>query len=171
MGEQIQFSQEELLRRIQHGWDAVNNFLGKLTEKQMTVPTDSMGWTVKDHIIHMAVWEEGLLGLLQQHAQYEGMGLDADTWHNKDNDEMNAIIQQRNRDLSLKDVQQKFQDVHARLVKQIQSMTTSDLEKSYHAYDASSTEERPVWAWIVGNTYGHYEEHTPWMAGIVEKAA
>ena len=170
MSEQIQFSQEELLRRVQHGWDALNEYLDKLTEKQMTEPVDAAGWTVKDHIIHLATWEEGLLGLLQRRPQYTGMGLEAGDW-NKSNDEMNAMIQVRNRNMMLKDVLNALQDVHKRLVSQMQSMTTAELEKPYSYFDANSTEERPVWAWVVGNTYGHYEEHTPWIAAIVGKAA
>ncbi len=159
----------EMLNRLQNGWDTIQAYLKTLTPEQMTVPTDSAGWTVKDHVIHMATWEDGLLALLMQQPRHERMGLDKALWDTHEVDDINADIQQRNKDKSLEDALKTFEDVHTRLVEKIQSMSNKDLLRPYSYYEAGSTEKRPVFGWIVGNTFGHYEEHKPWIAAIVGK--
>ena len=171
MSDQVVFSQPELLRRVQRGWDDFNTYLNTLTEKQKTVPTDAAGWTVKDHIMHLAVWEDGMIGLLRKRPQYERMGLDEATWKTEGYDVKNAVIQQRHQNLSLDEVMKKFRDVHQEMVKQIESMSTADLEEARRNFVPASTDERPIWMWVTGNTYEHYAEHLPWIAAIAEKAA
>ena len=46
-------------------------------------------------------------------------------------------------------------------------MSDADLQRPYNHYQPSSDRQQPVIGWIIGNTYGHYEEHQPWIAAIV----
>lgn len=160
----------ELLERMEQGWQDFTTFLGGLTTEQMTVPTDAAGWTVKDHIMHLAVWADGIYALLEGESRYERMGLDAETWYSPGYDRMNAVIQKRYRDLPLDDVLSNFNQVHQRLVAKIRTMTDEELTRPYSAYDPDAGFKEPVLAYISGNTYDHYEEHRPWIEAIAAKA-
>lgn len=166
MSGEIQVTTAELVRRMQQGWNEFQAYLKTLTVEQMTQPTDAAGWTVKDHVMHLAVWEDGIYALLRRQSRPERMGLDAETWESGDYDRMNAIIQQCHRDKSLKDVLDSFQETHRQLVDHIQTLSDADLMRPYRDYAPNSTADRPVYVYIVGNTYGHYEEHHPWIDAI-----
>jgi hypothetical protein len=165
----LKLTTDELVNRMERGWDDFQAYLRTLTTEQLTGPKDAAGWTIKDHIIHLAVWEDGIYALLMQQPRHEQMGLDKVLWDSHDVDAINADIQQRNKDKPLEEVMQTFEDVHKRLVAKIQSMANKDLLRPYKHYDADSTAEKPVFGWIVGNTYEHYAEHKPWIAAIAGK--
>jgi len=162
-------SKAELLDRIQRAWDDFNAYLNSLTGEQLTALTDAAGWTVKDHLLHLAVWEEGVYALLQRRDRAAAMGLDKETFESGDFDRMNAVIQRRYQDLPLEESLRKFHDVHQRLLENIQSLSEEDLVRPYRDYAPDSTSDRPVYAVISGNTFGHYEEHRPWIEAIVNK--
>jgi hypothetical protein len=160
---------EGLLNSIQKGWDKLNAYLGTLSEEQLTQRKDGGGWTVKDHAIHLAIWEDGMYALLERLMRVEYMGIDEATWETGDNDTINAVIQQRYKDLTWQDVQQKRQQIHQRLIDKIASMSDEDLMRPYRYYEFASMEDRPVVGWLVGNTFGHYDEHLPWIKAIAER--
>jgi uncharacterized protein (TIGR03083 family) len=166
MAEETEITIASLLRRIEHGWNDLQAYLGTLSEEQLTKPTDAAGWTVKDHLIHLAIWEDGVYALLEGRSQREGMEVDEATWR-QGIDAINAVIQQRYHDLPLGEVLETFRVKHERLVSRIKSMTDDDLLRPYRHYDTASDREQPVVGWIVGNTFEHYAEHKPWIAAIV----
>lgn len=168
MTDEIPFSKTELLARINNGWDALQGYLKTLTDEQMTVPTDAAGWTVKDHVIHMAVWEDGIEALLHSQDRPARMGLDQAAWNSRDYDRMNAIIQQQNQTLPLAEIYRRFDAVHSRLVATVTAMTEDELQYPYAHFQPGMDETRPIWGWIVSNTFEHYAEHTPWIAAIVK---
>jgi hypothetical protein len=163
-----EISKDNLLRRMREGWETFQNYIGTLSEEQLTGPMDAAGWTAKDHLIHLAMWEDGIYALLNGQPRYEAMGVDRTTWEKGDVDETNAVIQKRYRDMPLEEVRQTFRRVHERLMTKIESMGEAELLLPYRHYAPDSDREQPVFWWIVGNTFGHYEEHTPWIAAIVE---
>jgi len=159
-----------LLDNIQKGWDAVNTFLAPLTDAQKTQLTDAAGWTVKDHVMHMAAWEDGLTGLLDKQDRRTYMDIDEATWKSGD-DPINAVIQKRYKDLSWAEVEQKRQAIHSKLLKQIDAMSEETLQGPYGAYNPNSQSKYPITEYISGTTFNHYVEHIPWMAAIAAGAA
>lgn len=98
------------------------------------------------------------------------MGITRDVWGQGD-DAINAVIQAKYKNMPLVDVMSMFENVHARLVSRIETLTTEALERPYHTYNPpDSKSDDPVWAFVVGNSYGHYEEHQPWIDAIVRQA-
>ncbi len=159
-------SKSELLAAIDTGWRDLNTYIGTLSETQMTQPTDAAGWTVKDHLMHLAVWEDGVLALLERQSRRERMGIDAAMWKRWDFDEINAVIQQQHKDKSLEDVLKTHQEIHQRLVDHIQAATQEDLYRPSSYFEPEGG-DRTLFSHIAGNTFGHYEEHIPWMDAIV----
>lgn len=166
--QEIRVTVDEVLQRIHNGWEQLHAYLNTLTPDQMTRPTDAAGWSVKDHVMHLAVWEDGIEALLNQQSREGRMGVDSAAWQSDDYDAMNDVIFKHHQNKSLAEVQQVFSEVHERLVAKIQSLTDEAVNQDYTFYDASGP-SRPIWQTIAGNTFGHYEEHIPWMETIVEK--
>lgn len=157
-----------LLRFIEQGWNDLHAYLDTLSDQQLAIPTDAAGWTVKDHIIHMAVWEKGVCTLLQGKPRHEGMGLDEDTW-NSHFDVINAVIQQQHQHMPLDEVLQTFKHGHEQLVEKVAALADDDLLRPYRYFDPASTIDSPIIDRIVGNTFEHYSEHKPWIAAIVNQ--
>lgn len=168
MTEENEITLANLLRRIERGWNDLQAYLGALSDEQLKTPTDAAGWTAKDHLIHLALWEDGVYALLEGKSQQEGMGLDQATWK-QGVDHINAVIQRRYHDLALDEVLRTFRQSHERLVNKIKSMTDEDLLRPYRYYDTTSDREQPVIGWIAGDTFEHYAEHKPWIAAIVSQ--
>ncbi len=156
-----------LLQRLEQGWDELQTYLAALTPEQLTGPTDAAGWTVKDHITHLAAWEDGLGKLLQKQPFRVAMDLDLAIWGHGEDVE-NELIRQRYRGWSMAEVMQHFQRAHERLLAQINAMTDDDLRLAYKDYDAETTQNVPIVEKIIGNSFGHYAEHIPWIEALVK---
>ncbi|MCZ2098089.1 MAG: maleylpyruvate isomerase N-terminal domain-containing protein, partial [Anaerolineae bacterium] len=71
----------ELLSRLQESWDSLQAFVGSLTDEQITRKTDTAGWTVKDHLMHLVVWEDGFDADISGEDRRERMGVPPEVWH------------------------------------------------------------------------------------------
>ncbi len=160
-------TKDNLLRRMAIGWDELQAYLGTLSEAQLTEPTDAAGWTAKDHVIHLAIWEDSAYALLGGQSQRAGMDIDPDTWKQGD-DAINAVIQNIYQHMPVDKVFQTLRRNHERLVEKVTAMTEEELLSPYRLYDTSTNEERPVIWWVIGNTMMHYGDHLPWIKAIVE---
>ncbi|MEZ4672086.1 MAG: ClbS/DfsB family four-helix bundle protein [Anaerolineae bacterium] len=157
----------QLVAFIQRGWTVFNQYIDSLTEEQLTVPTDAAGWTAKDHVMHLAVWEDGIDALLNRQDRAARMGITDALLDSHDYDKINAAIQQQHKDLSLADVRQRFDAIHQRFIASIESLSDEELHKPYQYFNPVSANNNPVIGYIEGNSEGHYAEHRPWIAAIV----
>ena len=170
MTDNVKPTTKELLKRMQDGWNNFQAYLKTLSDEQMTKPVDDVGWTVKDHLVHLAACEDGIAALLSGNSGWERMNVDQATWDGGDFDKINAVIQSKYKNKPLSEVRKLLEDAHQRLVEGVQKLSDQDLERPYRSFDAKSTSENPVYGSIIGNSYGHYEEHKPWIEGIVARA-
>ncbi|HEU5328143.1 MAG TPA: DinB family protein [Thermomicrobiales bacterium] len=154
-----------LVARIKHAYGAVEQAANGLSDEQLTAPGPDGGWSIKDHLAHLAVWRHSLIALLEGADRKAAIGLDqqpaGETANSDDIDDVNAILYQRNHDRAPADVQADFRQAQERVLAILGGMSDADLEKPYSHYqpDAENTSDDPVVGWIVGNTYGHDEEH------------
>jgi hypothetical protein len=162
-------TRESLLRQIEGGWNELEDYLATLTEEQLTRPQDAAGWTVKDHILHIALWEKAALALLEGKSKRAALEVAPETWEAGD-DAINAVIQQRTHDMPLDEALQTLQQTHARLMQKLGTMTEADLLLPYHHYQADSNDERPLLQWLPWDTVYHYRDHLPWMAALTKQA-
>ena len=150
----------ELMDRIDRSWSVLEQ-ASRAGEAQLTTPGGPDGWSIKDHLAHVAAWEHSLLALLEGRDRAAAIGLDAATYAATDTDGRNALIHERHKDRPLPDVLDYFRQTHDQLLAALAPLTDDDLHKPYSHYQPDDPPHNPdpVVYWIAGNTYGHYEEH------------
>lgn len=170
MTDQPKNVKDKLLADIEREWGALNASLDKLDETQMTEIRDPQGWSVKDHMIHMSFWERGVCFYLQGKPRHLGMGIDAELLQHGTFDEINAVIQQAQKDMSMAEVQALRHYCHRQLLHQVKGLSEDDLLKPYRRYTSEESGEGdgpPTYNLIYSNTAGHFAEHREWIEALV----
>jgi uncharacterized protein (TIGR03083 family) len=160
-------SKAALLAQVQQGFDGLQAWLAALSPAQLTERTDAAGWSVKDHVMHLAMWEKGVVGLFNGEVRYEAMGLDKDAWTSGDFDRMNARLREGYKAMTLDEVLQAFRETHTTLVGQVERLSDDALNQPYRDYQPESTSETPIYQTVMSDTFKHYDEHRPWIEAIV----
>ena len=166
---------EALLARIEAEWRRLQAALDSLSAEQSTVKADPAGWTVKDHTMHLAAWEDNLLALLDGRSRPAALGVTQEMWDSawRGTDEhgwdrINGVIQARYRDLPLDEVWRRLRETHARVVTRVSQMTDADLQRPYRHFQPESDLEKSVSHWIIISTYEHFDEHLDYMRRIAD---
>jgi len=160
----------ELLSLVDHAWDALERTVARLGPAQLTDVRDPAGWAVKDHLMHVAAWEDALLARLTGRPIYEALGLDVATLGTDENAENAAIFEQhRHRPLAevLEAARASHRATRAKLA------TLSDRAVGGVVADVVppgvDRDESPAAAWIAGNTWEHYAAHLSWIRELVDR--
>jgi hypothetical protein len=159
-----------LLEEIERAWAALNTELERLTEAQMTTLRDAQGWTVKDHLIHLAAWEQSVVFLLQGRPRHEGLGVEETVYLQGTYNDINAVIQQQHKHLPLTETLSQFRSTHQQLLTLLQPLTDADLNRRYNHYLPQEPREGggpPVIDLLYGNTAHHFGEHLAWIKALV----
>jgi len=168
MTEERRYSTAETLAQIDGSWQRLMDTIGTLNDEQLDGPTDAGGWTVKDHLIHLAVWEDGVDALLNGGTRYDAMGIAESMWRTYDWDVVNALIQTRTRDIPLNEALTRLRTGHEKLVASISRLPDDRLYQPYIALDPGAAgDDRHLIDVIAGNTWEHYDEHEEWITTLV----
>ncbi|MDD5370932.1 MAG: ClbS/DfsB family four-helix bundle protein, partial [Anaerolineaceae bacterium] len=146
----------ELLARIQREWDALGQAYAGLSDEQMSVP-DTGGRSIKDNLAHLTAWESFMrLAYLRGRPTDEAMGIDAVTLNHADEDGINAILFEHNKDRSVADILAELDQSHQAVLADLAGMSFEEIMRQL---DPQDPKRRPLINWIIGNTYEHYQEH------------
>lgn len=164
MTDEIKITKAELLERIEPAWDELIGLVSKLDEPVMTRIDPKSGWAVVDHLNHLAAWVRGIGYLLSGRSRVEGMGINADQWRELNLDEINHVIQRRGRRRTTAEAVENLRTAHAEFLEALAALSDEDLMKDYSEFDTAADHAgQPVVAWIIGNTFEHYKEHTGYI--------
>jgi hypothetical protein len=161
----------EILARVDLAWTALQGTLGRLTPAQLTDVRDPVGWAVKDHVMHVAAWENAFLARLAGRPAHEALGLDEATLA-LDEDAVNAAIFELHRTRPLAEVLDTARATHRAARARLAALGD-------HAIQGTVTDVLPPGAekdgdpaapWIGGNTWEHYEAHHGWIRALVDGA-
>lgn len=163
-------SKSALLEKVDAGrteWDAL---ISDVPEARMTEPGAAGDWSVKDVLAHVAVYERWTADQLNAMMRGEtemyvapdeppGAGTD-------DTDAQNAAYYEVWRNRSLADIRREEGEAFALLRAAIARAPEDLLNESARFAWLNGT---AVWLLIRGNSYGHYDDHTPsiraWLDG------
>jgi hypothetical protein len=161
----------ELMERVESAWADLDRALIDLDAHQLSVSPAGGGWSIKDHLAHLAVWVNSAAALLGGKDRPDAMGVEPSVWETGDEDEINAAIQRVWSDRSPADVLAALRTAQAHLRELIGAMSDDDLMKPYSHYqpDSPPYNSNPVIGWITGNTFEHVEEHLPWILAVREQ--
>jgi hypothetical protein len=127
-----------------------------LAEEQLNAPGPG-GWSIKDNLAHLAAWERFMrLHYLDGHPAHEAMAIDPATFERLDEDGVNAVLHERNRDRPAAEILAELKQTHQETLAALDGMSYADLMRQRFPDDPQA---RPVVAWVIGNTYEHYREH------------
>ena len=163
----------ELLQLIDREWDALQSTIDGLNEDQLTGPTDAGGWTAKDHIAHLAAWENSMVFLLQGKARHDGLGISEPVYLAGEVDAINDAIFQNVREIPLDEVKNRLADVHQQMLALLATLSDDDLQLTYSDYlpDEPGREDgSPILNRAFGNTAHHFDLHRPDIERIANSA-
>jgi uncharacterized protein (TIGR03083 family) len=158
----------ELLARIAQAWTVLNQRIAALRPAQVTTPGPYGGWSVKDHLAHLATWEGMLVALLRGEPIHTAFGIDRARYDALEStDALNAIIAEQHKDWPLEEALRRREETHARLIALIGALANEDLAQPITLFQPDDPDERPALRKIIGDTYEHYAEHLPWIEAIL----
>jgi hypothetical protein len=157
------------MSRIEAGWKQLVELVKQVEDAAGLNKVGADGWTVKDHLAHLAAWEHSLLALLEGRDRSGAMGLDEPL---EEIDSINEAIRTLHATDTADEALGYFRDSHAQLMAAIGKLDDADLEKPYSHYQANEPDEkRPVVGWVAGNTYEHYAEHIDWINHLMSESS
>ena len=170
MAEENVTTKQELLAAIDREWQALQSVLARLEPAQMTSVHDAEGWSVKDHLVHLAAWQRSVVSLLQGKPRHVALGVDASIYARHDYEEINAVIQRQTAAVTLAQAQAELEAVHEQLLALLEPLSDEDLNQPYYHYlPAEADDDRRAIDVIYGNSADHFREHLGWMAVLVAK--
>ena len=148
------------LARFDHAWDALDKTVKSLGPRELTEIRDPAGWSAKDHLMHLALWEQGLHAKVDGRPRHEALGLDPSTEGSEDWDTLNAAIFANTRHRSIADVLATLQNTHA--------TTRTRLVSIAAAGPAAETDETAKALLTNLPTYiDHYDQHHGWIRDLI----
>jgi hypothetical protein len=157
---------DKLTERIESSYNELMSLAKSLGDEGLGV-TGSDGWAVKDHLIHLGSWERSLLGLLEGLDRVAAMGVPG---VEHETEAINRAVWVLHRNKSPQEAIAFFAGTHAQLMSALEKFSYDDLQLPYSHYQSETKGvegvDRPVIAWVAGNTYEHYEEHIPWITSL-----
>ena len=148
----------ELLGRIRREWGLLERTVSDLSEAELG-KTGADGWSIKDHLVHLTVWQRWLLEHhLGGKPAHEVMEIDPESADDFEVDQINEILWQRYHD---RDAATVWADLRAAYDQVLIVLGKLPFEEMMLPRYADQPEKGPVLRWIVADTYEHYEEHLP----------
>ncbi|NIM92543.1 MAG: ClbS/DfsB family four-helix bundle protein [Anaerolineales bacterium] len=136
--------------------------LSALSNDQLIIPEFDRGWSVKDILIHIVVWEQRLIHRLEAIAQGEDSPSFPSDITSDDIDRLNKEDYEKHREDPLEDVvlqsQKSFQQV-LEAVEAISEAALIDPDRS------TEGENHPLEELVAPDTYWHYREHREQIEG------
>jgi hypothetical protein len=175
MSDAIPTTTLELLSRVDRAWTALQGTIGRLSPAELSDVRDPAGWAAKDHLIHVAAWEDALLARLAGRPTHEALGLDKAALTG-DEDAENAAIFELHRRRPLAEVLDAAQASHRAVRTRLAALSDRAVagpigevlpQSPPVTTGFTEIDRTPAAVWIGGNTWEHYDQHHGWIKALV----
>lgn len=159
-----------LMAEIDAGYRRLTAYLDTLDDAALTGPVDAAGWTATDHVMHLAVWADSMVAVMDRRPRWEAMGLSRDVWATIEQgyDVINEAIRQQHAGAAAADARDTLERAHRRLVARADAMDVGDLMRPYNHFQPwAVSRDQPLVAYLRGNTVEHYDQHRGYIEAIV----
>jgi hypothetical protein len=157
---------------IDAAWKDLHSFLAAVTSSQAS-KRDQAGWSVKDHVTHLAVWEDSVAILFRGGRRHEALGIEELFFTVGNVDEINEVVKVRLEGTALQEAIRNLEGAHRQLMGHLRTLRDADLNAKAREFfpQAPRNDDRSLTSLIWDNTGGHFTEHLAWMGDLVERAA
>ena len=157
---------------IDAAWQDLHAFLAAVTPGQ-AAKRDPAGWSVRDHVAHLAVWEDSVAILFRGGRRHEALGIDEPFYATAGFDEINEVIRVRLEGTAFEEAIDYLEGVHRQLVGYLRALGDADLDAKAREFfpQAPKNENRSLASLLWDNTGGHFAEHLEWMRDLAGRAA
>jgi hypothetical protein len=168
-------SNSELARftaSIDAAWEDLLSFLAAVTPSQASV-RDQAGWSVKDHVTHLAVWEDSVAILFRGGRRHEALGIEESLYTAGNFDEINEVIKVHLEGTALQEAIRNLEEAHGQLVGHLRTLRDADLNAKAREFfpQAPRNDDRSLTSLIWDNTGRHFTEHLEWVRDLLGRAA
>jgi hypothetical protein len=156
----------QLIESIERSWASLDRLTGELTDAQLAVP-GADGWSVKDHLAHLAAWNLSLVALLEGRDRDAQLGL---TGGPTDVDSVNDLLHRRYAGLMVDEVRGLQVGSRQMVLGAMAQLSDADLSRPYNYFqpnDPGPDRDQPVLGWITGNTDEHADEHAGYIRDLI----
>jgi hypothetical protein len=140
-------------------WTRLQETVKHLSSRDLTDVRDPAGWAVKDHLIHVALWERALLASVDGRARHEALGIDASSDGSEDWDGINAQIFAANRHRALDDVLKTLGSTHETTRARLSAAVSGGASVPSPADDKLLAD--------IPGYIEHYDQHRGWIVELV----
>jgi hypothetical protein len=149
----------ELLAEMQRSYLAFEALMAPLSEAQLTEAGVNGDWSIKDVLAHIMTWQGRINERLEKIARHEDAArLDPPIENEEQMNAFNAATFATNRSRPLSEIQTAFHASVQRLAHAVEASNESDL---FEPDRFPWMEGDALWKNVGGNSFWHYEEHTP----------
>jgi len=153
-------NKQQLTEVTRASWDALQAEIAPLSDEQLLQVGVTDGWSIKDSLAHISVWERMFMSWLDALMRGERPDRPAnidEAWVNA----TNARIHQEHRDDALDDVRAESRASHEAVLALIERLSEAELFDPQHFPSARGRDMAP---WLRGNADEHYDEHREHIA-------
>lgn len=160
MVEQAPFSSEQCQESLFDGRARLEALLWRIDD----VTRDGEdGWSARDHLLHIAIWQERVVGWFEQAAAGTAPERPEPGYTFDQMDELNGRDWQAGRDRSMEEVHRAFVTSYDRVEALIASLSDEELNDPAR-FPWLGSEAGVA---IVSNSYGHYADHIDALEELV----
>jgi hypothetical protein len=152
-----QMDKDKILDEMRTKYAALEGILAPLDESRMTTEGVNGDWSIKDILAHITAWHLRLLDRLHAATRNEEPTLSG-VVTDEEVDRLNEQFYNENKSRPLKDVLTDFRTTYLQIADVVQAMNEEDLISPQRF---AWMRGNPLYYLVAGDTYEHYEEHSP----------
>jgi hypothetical protein len=168
-------TKQNLIAHTTTAWNALVAYVDGLTAEQWTGPRDAAGWSVKDHISHVTLWDRAVIAALRhQVLMQETLGISEPAWSAGSFDPMNEEIRHLAVGESVDRVRADRDATWTDLVALMGELSEEQLTRSGAEAGLAVGPvplDEPVLRVLMDYWGAHYAEHLQDIQAIVDSAA